>query len=387
MGKKPHNFAQDTTANIGSAIQASPTLRSAWQACYSDGFMTRLQKYADSEKSIFSYFTGDNKPQRYAHALERLFNEDPSSKFNLTNSDIGKIAQLITGPKYVNRKLLQTLYFGYRPEDDNSFMAQEIPKRMELFRRIQQDPEITNLRKNWKHADFDDRIRVAQRIGEIQSSIYGFQPQTIRLADLSSKGAEAIHQGDVITFDMNYLKKYTFAALVNVTVHENEHEFQDEMISRMKLIQNEEFRWADQHGGYYGSLSKKQAQQMTKHMGEWVESHLPGGIKDSVNRNLLLHGNLRETALALAYSEAYYFDTNRDRGYINTANPREKHSWGLGSEAEKYFTDENGKQKVTQRNESLLKIYISQVNYARAELEHTPFDKKCASIPLPSWIQ
>ncbi len=392
------NYAKNNPNSTTHAIQRnllSGGLSSMFQACNSDGFWERFnQKIASplliTQKEILGIerqypikLLNWSDTQRSSYALQSLLNEDPNALSYLTNGDIAKLVEITNSPDYSDNDLLEKLKNKYSPVNDLQFNAYALPKYRELLNTLNNDPLIRNAEKNWKDYSETDRLEVGRRVGEIQSSIFGYKPYQVEFTDEDVSGhADAkdkfVRFGKQKTMD----ESTTFSEFMDTAIHENDHVFQHSISDKISLIMEEEKKWLSQNKKEQ-NMSPEEFQSFNAHMQNWVDKNIDGGLSNKMNAELLYGGSLRSSAIMIHASEDFYIDPDEDLdAYFN--NPSEKHSWHFSGIAKEYFEAPEEERPLLSGllNDAIDDINLSVIKNKSDTEKYSP-ETTCNTISAP----
>lgn len=314
----------------GGARQTAPHAKSAWQACNSEGLMTHLRNRAD-DPSLYPEENYESRAQRYEHALFDIVKENPAIFQSLPNYALSDLANAISwktaatavgaqeDPTPRAQSLISEIYRNYDIYEDPEFETFDLERRITLGQHLQNDPIIQDAQANWDSFSLEQKMDVVEHVHTIQTSIYETPPSTIEHAELD--GAYGSYLDKLIKLDTEYVLSSSFEGVMDVTLHEGEHAFHDDLKDRRYSISRESYRWSSQVAETpFGFMDEETYQNYQDYMAEWVDQNLPGGMNSEVNQQLLQGGGLAETAEILFWSWSSH-------EVIYDERPTEQHAW------------------------------------------------------------
>jgi hypothetical protein len=120
------------------------------------------------------------------------------------------------------------------------FMKDEAEKRQKLIDEIQSDPETANARENWDTLSVYDKRNYLQSVADKQAEIFGFKTVPIS-ASMDQPAANGLITNGyfdpskneiVLNKDASASLSTSFKASVDLIVHENAHNYQDQLAQK-----------------------------------------------------------------------------------------------------------------------------------------------------------
>lgn len=361
------------------ARQFAPSLSGVFYACQSSGFFERLNTEAQKQTSDISS-PRDNAAEKFSKALSVILKQDPAAINFLHNADIARLANITQGDNFKNLEQIQKIYSLYKPDRDPTFSAWDAERKIEMLDRIDRNETIQDiLKRNGKSPlGATDRMNMATELTRIQSEVYGYRMPKLFFMYSDTDGSSAFERNGNIYFNERKVANDPVSRFIKSTIHENDHVFQKTILSRFGQISLHETNWMAERGLTEGAMSPEDYEALKSDTREWVDHHLPGGLDDRINRELLRDGMLRNTAMAFYLGQAQYFlPDDKVKGYFD--NAREKHSFRAEKAGDYIMGDTSA--KAAMRDELESKIETWNTSKAALQNENRGFDNKtCADI-------
>ena len=413
MADTDTNYAKDNLNRLGSALQTQSNrgaLSSAFQSCQVDGFFSRLIQYQkqtlsaqekeklelEDKKTIEKLYS----PETTTKALKTLLKDDPHALDMLRPADLGYLVSLTTNFDTIlgifgigsasDRKLLSDINKLYFPQNDDYFIKHTMPKYEKLFHDMEKDPLIKDARKNWNTYTETEKVHVAERIGRIQSSIFGYKAYDVEMypAIYFSKEvvADANSSNGLIRLNQAYLQKGgdDFSKFVGTLVHENDHAFQNSVADKIGPIRNAENDWLEKNKKQFGNMTPQDIGAFNTYMRNWADKNLDGGLNNPTNPALLYGGSLRSFALVMQSSNDIYHESKHDKSREDYMfNPMEQHAYRIGVKTNLYFSSPEAKQIIINRMQYVYKEAEDSIQFIKQDLNQYRADTTCDKIPAP----
>ncbi len=425
MVDKITNYAKNNQNTVQHAAQIqkrSGSLTTPFEACYAEGFWQRVSNRMEENKPIkekimtnmgdpeSKMFATMSYTDRQATAIISLLKEDPSALAVLPSGELGNVMLALhklglDKNRHIvsyDKNVIAAINMAYEPIKDAQFSSYAIPKYKQLFKEIEKDPLVKNAQKNWDNYPVSAKMDVAKRIGEIQSSIFGYKAYDLELSNqLQNANADTgkpyldEHGKSIsgqIRFNTNYVssKKTSFSAFINTAVHENDHAFQYTAIKKFNDIFKAENEWLNKNKKDGGDMSPAEIKSFQKHSKDWAENHLDGGLKNPMNTALLYGGKLRSFANIMLASEPLNWETGTlDKKHHNThglfyrTTPMERHAFQVGDWAGNYFGLPYQKASVLGEMNLFQNLSDMRISDNQKNLSAYAADTTCDTIPAP----
>ncbi len=399
------NYAKDNPNTVGSALQnqsVSGSLMRAFQSCHVDGFYARLDKIREKLPPDMS------DQQKTATALHTLLKTDKHALDFLPNGELGRLMELLTPTDKdgyrmasVDKGLSLDIHKNYKLDEDPYFTRNTMPKYMQLFQEIEKDPMIKNAKKDWAHATESDKVEVAKRIGEIQSSIFGYTPYDVEvhnsrvfrlyknntrgIADASRPALDENGQplNGLIRLNQTELRRKDkdFASFVSTIIHENDHAFQQTTAEKFSNIRYAETEWLEKNKKELGNMTPQEMKSFNTYMRNWADKNLEGGLKNTTNTALLYGGDLRAFGNVMYGAETHYHQATEhsDAGYYET--PEEKHAHTISNTAYDYFQSQKWKETTLGNMQDRLDNANTEIKNMKSDLNQYTINTPCNTIP------
>lgn len=335
-------------------------LRDQWRDAQAKHFQDLFKDYKDR---LTTGIPENEVVKTLAHqiALEELLKDHPDILNSLPN---GTLSELAAGmPASPDKDILRKIYSNYEIESDHSYQVWETGKRIELLKTLRDDPLVRNAREKWQDPglDHDQKLRLAERVGEIQAKIYGYYPGVV-MAYGHDDGSEAYYLAETIFLNTAQTEagynprsfNGDFNDFLDTVTHENIHGLEDRAARNFKAARVEEENWLSARKLDAANLTPQTSMQFKKHMADWMDKNLAGGSQNVLNQALLPDGRLRDFAMMMTalQDRDHVLNVDLDGQEAYRANPDEKHSWDLAGTVNEYFKANN----AVARNEILARL-------------------------------
>lgn len=372
---------------IEQARQSAPSPTSAFYACHSAAFFMRLMDRAERESSRYKN-EHDRYAEKHSKALAHLIKEDPKTLAMLRNGDLATLAQYTIGIDFKNLEQIKEIYSFYNPEKDLNFTFWDAQKKLQLMDAIDQDESIQKIIRGSGDQPLSDQDMryLSERITEMQYRIYGYGSPIVAFIQTERDIAGVFSDNTGVSMVMlneTKLQGQPASEVIKTILHENDHAFEADIAARFDKIYGAELTWLIENEVSPGYMSSQKYEDFKKFSRDWIDKNLPGGLNDDINKELMIGGRLRESAMAFHFSDRHYFQPeDKVHGYLD--NPKEQHAFRAEKVGDYIFANESDKKLIRQEFERYIEHAKAAAPYIQAE-NAALSTGNCSAVKTPAF--